>query len=136
MGQTVKIESNLTLYPWQRDVINNVFDIQYRKGYIHVVKSKRQVGKSIMLELILLKTAVENPKSVSICLSPTLEQARKVFKEIKNVIKASKIYRRHNDIQLYIQLLNGAEIMFKSAEQRDALRGYTVRGSNHKSEKG
>ena len=125
MGE-VKITSNIQLYPWQRQVIDEI-NIHGR-GYIHVVKSKRQCGKSILLEMLLIQTAINKAKTTSICLSPTLDQSRKIFKEIKNVIHPTKLYQRHNDIQMYIRLKNGSEILFKSAEQRDALRGYTVNG--------
>lgn len=126
MADEVKVTSNLRLYPWQKQVVNNLQE--HWKGYIHVVKSKRQCGKSIMLESILIQTAINRAKTVSICVSPTLEQSRKVFKEIKNVIQPTKIYQKHNDLQLYIKLKNKSEIYFKSAEQKDGLRGYTVNG--------
>lgn len=122
----VKITSNLKLYPWQLQVTNELKT--HWRGYTHVVKSKRQVGKSIMLEFILLQTAINRSKSCSICLSPTLEQARKVFNEVKKVVKPTKLYSKHNDLQLLIVLRNGSTIFFKSAEQKDGLRGYTVTG--------
>ena len=125
-GATITVKSNLKLYPWQRQVVDTLDT--HRKGYIHVVKSKRQCGKSIMLESILIQTAINKAGSTSICLSPTLEQARKVFREVKNVLKPTKIYSRHNDLQLIIMLKNKSWIYFKSAEQRDGLRGYTVNG--------
>lgn len=120
------IKSNLKLYPWQRQVISNLRTSW--KGYTHVIKSKRQCGKSIMIETILLQAAINRARTTSICLSPTLEQARKVFNEIKSVIKPSKLYYKHNDLHLVIMLRNGSEILFKSAEQKDGLRGYTVTG--------
>lgn len=122
----VKVTSNLKLYPWQRDVVRGLKE--HWKGGIHVVKSRRQCGKSILLEAILLDTAINKPKTTSICLSPTLEQARKIFKEIKNVIIPTKIYHKHNDLQLVIILKNGSAILFKSAEQKDGLRGFTCTG--------
>lgn len=122
----VKITSNLKLFPWQLQVTNELKT--HWKGYTHVVKSKRQCGKSIMLESILLQTAINKSKSCSICLSPTLEQARKVFNDVKKVVKPTKLYSKHNDLQLLIMLRNGSTIFFKSAEQKDGLRGYTVTG--------
>lgn len=122
----VVIKSNLKLYDWQRQVLNELK--QSWKGYIHVVKSKRQCGKSIMLETILLQTAINRSNSTSICLSPTLEQSRKLFKSIKAVLEPTKIYSKHNDLQLMLRLRNGSEIIFKSAEQKVGLRGYTVTG--------
>lgn len=122
----VKINSNLKLFPWQRQVLNGVQ--QYGKGYIHVVKSKRQVGKSTMLTTLLLKTAIENRATNSICLCPTLEQARKIFKELLEVIQSTPVYRKHHEVQMYLMFKNGSKIFFKSSEQREALRGYTVTG--------
>lgn len=122
----VKITSNLRLYEWQLQVTNELNT--HWKGYTHVVKSKRQCGKSVMLEFILLRTAINKAKTCSICLSPTLEQARKVFNEVKKVVKPTKLYSKHNDLQLLIVLRNGSTIFFKSAEQKDGLRGYTVTG--------
>ena len=42
------------LFKWQSDVIDTLFSNW--NDTIHTIKSKRQVGKSIMLENILLKT--------------------------------------------------------------------------------
>lgn len=122
----VTVKSNLKLFPWQLQLITTLRE--HRRGYIHVVKSKRQCGKSVMLESLLIQTAINNAHTVSICLSPTLEQARKVFKEVKAVLQPTKIYRKHNDLSLHILLKNQSLIYFKSAEQRDGLRGYTVNG--------
>lgn len=122
----VVIKSNLKLYPWQLQVINTLKESW--KGYTHVIKSKRQVGKSILLQSLLLQTAINKAKTTSILLSPTLEQARKVFNACKSVLQPTKLYRKHNDLQLYIRLTNGSELLFRSAEQGDGLRGYTVTG--------
>lgn len=81
-----------------------------------------------MLEMVLLKTAIEHNNTTSICLSPTLEQARKVYKELVAGIVNTPIYKKSNDQRLAITLRNGSEILFKSSEQGDALRGYTVSG--------
>lgn len=120
------IKSNLNLFQWQLDVIRGLKE--HYRGYTHVVKSKRQCGKSTMLIVILLRTAIENRATNSICLSPTLAQARKIYNSVKKVITPTKLYLKHNDIQMSIVLKNGSEINFKSAEQRVALKGYTVTG--------
>jgi hypothetical protein len=122
----VEIKSSYHPYEWQRVVHLGLKE--HWKGYFHIVKSKRQCGKSIMLEMILLKTAVENKGTTSICLSPTLEQARKVYKELVNGIVNTPVYKKSNDQRLAIILSNGSEILFKSAEQKEALRGFTVSG--------
>lgn len=122
----VRVSANIKLYPWQLNVVSNLE--QHWKGYTHVIKSRRQIGKSTLLQLLLIRTAAERNKTVSISLSPTLDQARKLYRSIKNIIQPTKLYRRHNDLGLSIELRNGSEIYFKSAEQGSALRGYTVTG--------
>ncbi len=120
------LKSNFKPFPWQTAVINGVF--KNWKGSIHIVKSKRQCGKSIMLENIVLKTAVEKPNSISFILSPTFNQSRKIYKELTKAIQDTFIFEGKNNSILEIYLTNGSEIHFASAEQRDGLRGNTVSG--------
>lgn len=122
----VNIKTNLKLFPWQLQVLHELKDSW--KGYIHVIKSKRQVGKSVLLQILLLQTAITRSGTTSILLSPTLDQARKIFNACKTVIHPTKLYYRHSDTLLFLKLTNGSEILFKSAEQREALKGYTVTG--------
>lgn len=120
------LKSNFRPFPWQSAVIKGVFENW--KGSIHIVKSKRQCGKSIMLENIVLKTAVEKPNSISFILSPTFNQSRKIYKELTKAIQDTFIFEGKNNSILEIYLTNGSEIHFASAEQRDGLRGNTVSG--------
>lgn len=114
------------LFPWQADVIRTLF--ANWNDTIHVIKSKRQVGKSVMLENILLKTAIEKKNTDSFVLSPTNAQAEKIFAELLNAIKRTPVYRTHNASNHVITFSNSSQIFFKSAEQRENLRGYTVTG--------
>jgi len=61
-------------------------------------------------------------------LSPTIKQARKVFKEIVAAISRSVVFRKSNESFLEIYFTNGSTIAFCSAEQGENLRGYTVSG--------
>lgn len=125
--KTLNINSDFIPKRWQRDVINGVYN--NFKGFIHCVKSARQLGKSTVLETILLKTALENNKTVSICMSPTSAQAEKIFKELVDIVLPTPLYKASNAAKLSINLLNGSVILFKSAEQDEAaLQGYTVSG--------
>lgn len=114
------------LFRWQSDVLTSLF-LNW-KGTIHTIKSKRQVGKSILLENILLKTAIEKKSTDSFVVSPTNAQASKIFGELLKAIKNTPVYRNHNSSSLVITFHNSSHIYFKSAEQRDNLRGYTVTG--------
>ena len=100
----------------------------YRSGKIYVVKARRQVGKSIMVEQELLRFAINYSGTVSACVCPTLNQARKMFQDIINCIYDSGVVRKKNETLLEIDLINGSKIFFKSAEQKDSLRGYTISG--------
>lgn len=120
------IKSNFKPFPWQSEVIKGVF--KNWKSSIHIVKSKRQCGKSIMLENIVLKTAIDKPNSISFIMSPTFNQSRKIYKELTKAIQDTFIFDGKNNSLLEIYLCNGSEIHFASAEQRDGLRGNTVSG--------
>lgn len=114
-------------YPWQRAVINLAIGDDAR-GKVICCKSRRQCGKSIMMENLLLWYACNKQNSVSALVSPTLPQARKVFKDIVNAVEKTGVIKKKNETLLEITLINGSQIFMRSAEQRDALRGYTVTG--------
>ena len=114
-------------YEWQRAVINTVC-CDSSKGKTVVVKSRRQCGKSIMLENILLWFALNRAGSISAAISPTLNQSRKLYNDIFKAINGTGVLVKKNESLLTMKFVNGSEIFFKSAEQKDALRGYTISG--------
>lgn len=120
------VRNNVKWFEWQKTTIKGV--IQYPND-IHVVKAKRQCGKSVMAESIILKFTIEKPNAFSLYISPTLKQARKVFKELFRALNKTSILSKANESLLEITLCNGGVIQFASAEQGDtALQGYTVTG--------
>lgn len=120
------IKSNVKYFKWQTDLIKGIF--KNPTNTIHVVKSSRQKGKSVVAETIILKFAIDKPHSFSIYVSPTLKQSRKVFKEVKNAVEDSNAFFKANESLLEIIFRNGSTIQFLSAEQKEGLRGYTVSG--------
>lgn len=108
--------------------VHNAMAGYFRSGRIFVVKSKRQVGKTTMAENILLECAIEHRGTLSVLIEPTLDQCRRVYREIVRAIEETPVLRRKNDSLLEIELSNGSQILFKSAEQRDNLRGFTITG--------
>ena len=120
-----KIKLGYTLFPWQNDIINGILKYPHD---IHIAKSKRQTGKSITIETVLMFFAINKTNSCNIAISPTLNQGRKMFKEIKKAVSVLPVYESSNASTLEINLTNGSSILFKSAEQDDALRGNTVSG--------
>ena len=97
-------------------------------GNIYVVKSKRQCGKSFLASLILIYFSLNKRDTTSLIVEPTLNQSRRVFKEITKMLDGSNIIKNANQSLLTIDFINGSEIIFKSAEQYDAIRGYSVSG--------
>ena len=108
--------------------VHNKLNCAYGSGNIYVVKARRQVGKSIMVEQELLRFAIQYKNTVSACVCPTLNQARKMFQDIIFCIIDSGVVKKKNETLLEIDLINGSKIFFKSAEQKDSLRGYTISG--------
>ena len=120
-----KIILPFNLFPWQKDIISGI--LKYPND-IHIAKSKRQVGKSVTCEVLLLYYSINKAGSTSICISPTLNQSRKIYKEILKGIQNLPVYQSSNSTILEINLTNGSCIKFKSGEQRDSLRGESVNG--------
>lgn len=118
----------MDLFPWQADVHKGLCKYGVGSGHIHIVKSKRQVGKSLLIIGELLYFAINYPKTVNGCISPTLNQSRKIYKDILNGVEKSGVIKKKNDSLLEITFINGSTILFKSAEQKDSLRGYTYTG--------
>lgn len=113
------------LEPWQRDVWDTVN--AGHRGKTFVVKARRQVGKSILAEVLLIKFALER-KTTSVLVEPTLNQSRRVFKQLGGLLDGSGVIKSANGSLLTIEFINGSEIIFKSAEQLEALRGMTCTG--------
>lgn len=114
------------LKQWQEDVFADV-----KEGCcdVYVVKAKRQVGKSILAVVTMLFYAFTQEYSISVCVEPTLSQCRRVFKQIVNSVggEDSPVIKSANATLLSLEFTNGSEILFKSAEQKEALRGMTVK---------
>lgn len=97
-----------------------------RHQEVFCVVSPRQVGKSMMAINELLRFAFTYNKGNSIYLTPALGLGRKIYKELLDAVPDNLI-KSKNGIDLEIQFINGHRVNFKSAEQGDALRGYTVK---------
>lgn len=114
------------LEEWQQEVYDQVHNAS-RTGNIYVVKSKRQVGKSCLAAILLIEYALTS-KCISVVVEPTQAQSRRLFKQIQDMMSPTGLLKSANSQLLTMEFTNGSEILFKSAEQRDALRGFTVSG--------
>lgn len=123
MGFKVKFPK---LEEWQEPVFEDfkakLFDIQ-------CIKAKRQVGKSILAEVCVLYMACNNNDSISAIIEPTLSQSRRVYKQILKSIggDSSPIVKTANSTLLEIEFTNGSQIILRSAEQKENLRGLTIK---------
>lgn len=115
------------LFPWQKAVTNEICD-KIGTNKVVVVKAHRQAGKSYTCQGVLLHYALNYSGTISAMISPTLNQARNVFKELISSIWESKVVKRKNETLLEIELINGSRIFFRSAEMGEALRGYHISG--------
>ena len=66
------------------------------------------------------------PGTQNFYLAPTLKQSKSVYKHIIDGLYKSGVIAGKNATDLIIRFINGSQISFKSAEQKDALRGYTA----------
>lgn len=119
------IQLNLpVMYKWQSDVFFGLK--QHWKDSIHVIKSKRQVGKSILAEIIALTTALTQEKNRAYILSPSFAQADKIYNELFDIVKKKPFFSKSNNIRRQLLFKNGSEIRLFSAEQGvESLQGYT-----------
>ena len=115
--------TGFTPHPKQREMVNEIIS---GAAKYHVACVGRQFGKSLMaINLSLYWMINEGPIKV-LWVSPVYSQTTKVQKEMMQAIGASGIVKNCNYSDNYIRLKNGSEIIFRSAEKYDNIRGLTV----------
>lgn len=110
---------------WQQEAYNYIADSP-NQGKTLVIKSKRQVGKNFLGTAVLLNYC--SMGKINAILEPSLNQCRRVFKQITKALSRSGLLASCNASTLTIEFKNGAEILFKSAAQGENLRGDTITG--------
>lgn len=114
-------------YEHQKVIHDYISSIGPKAGKIICVCSKRQCGKSSLIEQELLRSAINNSNSISILLTLTYPNCKKIYDEMLNGIKGTGILIKENSSDLELQFINGSKILFKSCVIKDRLRGYTVK---------
>ena len=103
-----------------------VHDIISSSAKYHVACVGRQFGKSLMAINLSLYWMINDGPCKVLWVSPVYSQTTKVQKELMQAIGASGIVKNCNYSDNYIRLKNGSEIIFRSAEKYDNIRGLTV----------
>lgn len=94
---------------------------------VFVVCSPRQAGKTMLLMNELLRCSINNRNAVSLCISITLDGSRKIYGELTKAIEGTGVLKKKNDSLLTLEFITGSIIYFRSGEQRDTLRGLTIK---------
>lgn len=114
---------------WQTQVHSTLAEIEQARveNALVLCKSKRQCGKSLMATQVILDYSLNYGRQRCILLSPTLKQARKIFKDIiVGLRRADGVVENANGSLLEITFCNGSEVAFLSGEMRESLRGFTI----------
>lgn len=114
-------------FSYQKAVIDEIRDAK-GTGKNIVCLSSRQKGKTLMISNILLYYSLNYPNTRNYCVSPTLKQAKEIYKTLTKALFGKHLTISTNGTDLFISFINGSEIKFLSAEMGDALRGYSSNG--------
>lgn len=126
MSKKVEIRG-LRLFPHQKDIMDDIIKYGTSSQHIFCVKSSRQKGKSTLIIQCLLYHAINYSRSVSICVSLTMSNVRKLYAELVSGMIQTGTISKHNDSLLTVEFINGSTIYFKSVQQKESLRGFYVR---------
>lgn len=106
----------------QKEIINSILKGSEK---FHIVSVGRQMGKSLMGMNLALYWGINSGPCKILWVSPVYSQSNKVHKELHAAISESGIVRSNNFGDNSLTLKNGTEIIFRSAERYDNIRGLT-----------
>lgn len=109
-------------FPWQEKVYNDIIHENYKQ---YIVATSRQIGKSILLENLVLDFSINNPRSTVGVVSFSHKQVKLLYKQIENFIRSTPLFLYSNSTELTVELSNGSRIVFGSSKSYHALRGQT-----------
>lgn len=112
-------------YPHQKAVIDCLDE--HPTGATIVIKSSRQKGKTLLLQQLLLRNALNIKGTNSVLLEPTTAGCRRVMKEIELMLQGVPVVKSANYQYMDLEFVNGSAIQFRSAEQGNNLRGISLK---------
>ena len=126
------VQSNITLHPGQKRIFKEVLSSPTR---YNVINATRQFGKSVLgRELVnwfafnfkdyeerVLKPKFPTKKCKIIWTSPTIPQARKVYKELE--LAWAPILKYSNKTERMLKTINDTQVQFFGVDKPDNIRG-------------
>ena len=106
----------------QKQIIQSILN---GKEKFHIAAIGRQFGKSLLGMNLSLYWGINNGPCKILWVSPVYSQSNKVHKEIVAAIQDSGLIKSNNFGDNTLTLKNGTEILFRSAERYDNIRGLT-----------
>jgi hypothetical protein len=104
--------------PWQRDVL--------RSGAQRMLlNASRQSGKSTTVALLNVHTAIYQPGSLCLMLSPTLRQSGELFRKARDLLGNLEGKRLPEETALSLRLKNGSRIVSLPGKE-GTVRGYSA----------
>lgn len=124
--KTIVFPNNLTI--WQREFLTEIGSGEkaFRNQTDPVlVIAPRQCFKSSTVALLMIKASLELVGD-SVYISLTLQQSRAQLQDIIKFLEGSNLVKQANYQTMELTFVNGSRIYFRSAQQKDSLRGLTA----------
>ena len=124
--KTIIFPNNLTI--WQKEFLTEIGSGEeaFRGQINHVlVISPRQCFKSSTIALLMIEASLELVGD-SVYISLTIQQARSQMQDTERLMSGSGVIKSINYQTLELSFINGSRIFFRSANQKDSLRGLTA----------
>ena len=109
--------------PLQKNILNGVL---LGSEKYHIVSCGRQIGKTMLSMNLVMYWALNNGPCKIMWVSPVYSMCQKVMKDLMSAIGGSGVVKSANYSANEIILKNGSQIIFRSSERYDAIRGYTI----------
>lgn len=104
----------------QKEIANSVFSTTAK---YHIINASRQAGKTFLMSRLIMAASLKERCKILV-VSPTYDQAKIIFDLLINDESyISLVYISKISKPFYIQVNNGTEILFKSAERPNNIRG-------------
>ena len=107
----------------QKRVIDSILN---GEEFYHCLTVGRQWGKTLTSINLVMYYGLNNNKAKILWISPVFSQCAKVFQQIYDALQPAGLIKSANKSDYIIQLVNGTNIWFKSAERPETIRGLSI----------